>query len=195
MTPGEVEGLRLIVSAEELEVRITELANAISADYAGKRPVFVTILKGATQFLADLTMRCSIDLEIDFMSISSFGSGRSSSGVVRIEKDLTTDITGRDVVVVEDIVDTGLTLNYLLRVLHARDPLSVSVCALLDKDVRRIVDLPIEYRGFSIPDSFVIGYGLDFEQLYRNIDAIYEVVDVDRLIASPDAFVAGLFGH
>lgn len=193
--PAEApEGLRLVIGSDELRRRVDELGIDLAQRYRGKRPVFVSILKGATHFLADLTRSCPIELEIDFMSISSYGASNTSSGVVRIEKDLATNITGRHVVIVEDIVDTGLTLNYLLRVLQARDPESVAVCALLDKDVRRIVELPIEYRGFSIPDEFVIGYGLDYAQLYRNVDAIYAVEDVEALVHDPTRFVGGFFG-
>lgn len=183
------EGLRLLIDTARLQLRVRELAEELGHEYADKSPVFVTVLKGATQFLVDLTRACRFDMEIDFMSISSYGASHASSGVVRIEKDLSTDITGRHVVVVEDIVDTGLTLNYLLRVLKAREPASVAVCALLDKEVRRIVELPIAYRGFSVPDEYVIGYGLDYAQLYRNIDAVYAVEDVEALVAQPDRFV------
>ncbi len=186
-------GLRLLVSGADLHARIESLAGDLRNDYEGRNPVLITVLKGATPFLADLVRAAGLDLEVDFMSISSYGAGQSASGVVRIEKDLSTDIAGRHVIVVEDIVDTGLTLNYLLRVLKARNPASLEVCSLLDKNVRRIVELPISYRGFSIPDEFVIGYGLDYEQKYRNIDAIYAVEDVSALVADPGRFAPDFF--
>lgn len=187
-------GIERIIATDELQERVAELAAAIARDYEGMRPVFVTVLKGATLFLADLLRSCDVDCEVDFMSISSYGSGTSSSGVVRIEKDLSQSIEGRHVVVIEDIVDTGLTLHYLLRVLRAREPASLEVCTLLDKDVRRIVELPIRYRGFAVPDGFVIGYGLDFAGLYRNVDAIWRVDDVAAMRADPSVWVSDLLG-
>jgi hypoxanthine phosphoribosyltransferase len=187
-------GIERIIAPDELASRVADLGASVARDYAGLQPVFVTVLKGATLFLADLLRSCAIDCEVDFMSISSYGSGTSSSGVVRIEKDLSQSVEGRHVVVVEDIVDTGLTLHYLLRVLRAREPASLEVCTLLDKDVRRIVELPIRYRGFSIPDGFVIGYGLDFAGLYRNTDAIWRVDDVAAMQADPTVWVPTLLG-
>lgn len=191
--PTTSDGLDLLIDAATLTGRIKELAAAISADYRDRDPVLVSVLKGATLFLADLVRMMDIDLEIDFMSISSFGSSATSSGVVRIEQDLSSSIEGRHVVVIEDIVDTGLTLHYLLRVLQARGPASLHVCALFDKDVRRIVELPITYRGFSIPDTFVLGYGLDYVELYRNVAALYAVSDVDALRGTPDRFKQYLY--
>lgn len=189
--PGEevAEGLRELIPSDTLHRRVAELGEQLRRDYDGARPVLVSVLKGATLFLADLARSAATDCEIEFMSISSYGSSQGSSGTVRIEQDLSTDVGGRDVLVVEDIIDTGLTLNYLLRVLKARDPASLRVCTLLDKDVRRIVDLPIDLVGFSIPDCFVIGYGLDYEELYRNVDAVYAVDDPGRLGADPARYV------
>ncbi len=186
------EGLELLIDAATLSQRVAELGADLTRDYAGRCPVLVSVLKGATLFLADLARHLEIDCEVDFMSISSFGAGGASS-VVRIEQDLSGNIEGRDVVVVEDIVDTGLTLQYLMRVLEARRPASLEVCALFDKDVRRIVDLDIAYRGFSIPDTFVIGYGLDHDEVYRNLDSLYSVTDVNALVAVPQRYVGSFF--
>lgn len=184
-----VEGLKLLVPSDRLHARVDELARELRAAYAaGDRPVLVSVLKGATLFLADLVRAAAIDCEVEFMSISSYGSPHANSGTVRIEQDLSTDIAGRHVLVVEDIIDTGLTLNYLLRVLRAREPASLRVCTLLDKDVRRIVDLPIDHVGFAIPDVFVIGYGLDYLEEYRHVDAIYVADDLDALAADPSIY-------
>lgn len=184
-----VEGLKLLVPSDRLHARVDELARELRAAYAaGDRPVLVSVLKGATLFLADLVRAAAIDCEVEFMSISSYGSPHANSGTVRIEQDLSTDIAGRHVLVVEDIIDTGLTLNYLLRVLRAREPASLRVCTLLDKDVRRIVDLPIDHVGFAIPDVFVIGYGLDYLEEYRHVDAIYVADDLDALAANPSLY-------
>ena len=159
----------ILLSGEQVQARVAELGALLAADYAGRDPVLVSVLKGSIIFLADLVRAMPIPLSIDLMEVSSYGASTESSGQVRILKDLSTSIAGRDVIVVEDIIDTGLTLNYLLGVLRARRPLSLEVCVLLDKDVRRIVDLPIAYRGFSIPDRYVVGYGLDHRQLLRNL--------------------------
>ncbi len=144
-------------------------AKQISADYAGERLLLVGVLKGAMFFLSDLMRRLDVDCEVDFMAVASYGSSTDSSGVVRILKDLDASIEGREVLIIEDIVDSGLTLSYLLRTLKARDPASVEVCALLEKPERRKVDLPIRYSGFEIPNKFVIGYGLDHAERYRNL--------------------------
>jgi hypoxanthine phosphoribosyltransferase len=158
-----------LVASEDLDRRVTELAAEISADYEGRELLLVAILKGALPFLADLMRRLSVPCELDFMAVSSYGSSTDSSGVVRILKDLDAPIAGRDVLIVEDIIDSGLTLHYLLKTLKARDPESLEVCALLTKPERRRVDLPIRYVGFEIPNRFAIGYGLDFEERYRNL--------------------------
>jgi len=144
----------------------------VSRDYAGKDLVMVGVLRGAVVFIADLLRNLSVPCEIDFMAVSSYGSSRDSSGVVRILKDLDDSIEGRDVLVVEDIVDSGLTLSYLMRNLQARDPASLEVCALLTKPERRRVEVPIRYTGFEIPNEFVVGYGLDYAQRYRNLDHV-----------------------
>jgi hypoxanthine phosphoribosyltransferase len=158
-----------LVSQEDLERRVRELGAEISRDYAGKELFLVGVLKGAVFFLSDL-MRClEVPCEVDFMAVASYGSSTDSSGVVRILKDLDATIEGKDVLIVEDIIDSGLTLSYLLRTLRAREPRSLEVCALLTKPERREVDLPIRYTGFEIPNRFVIGYGLDHAERYRNL--------------------------
>ena len=161
-----------LVSHEDLTRRIAELGEEISADYEGRDLLMVGVLKGAVLFIADLMRHLTVPCEIDFMAISSYGSQIDSSGVVRILKDLDAPIDGRDVVIVEDIIDSGLTLQYLLRSLRARNPRSLEVCALLTKPERRRVDLPIRYVGFEIPNRFAIGYGLDHAQKYRNLDHV-----------------------
>ena len=170
-TGGHAIGETLIES-DRLHRRVTELGAEIDADYAGRDLVLVGVLKGALIFMSDLMRALSVPCEIDLMAVSSYGSSTNSSGVVRILKDLDTSISGRDVVIVEDIIDSGLTLQYLLRNLRARDPASIEVCALLTKPERRRVDLPIKYVGFEIPDKFAIGYGLDYGQRYRNLDYV-----------------------
>jgi hypoxanthine phosphoribosyltransferase len=162
----------VLISSEQLELRTRELGSEISRDYAGKDLVMVGVLRGAVVFIADLLRQLEVPCEIDFMAVSSYGSSRDSSGVVRILKDLDDSITGRDVLIVEDIVDSGLTLNYLMRTLQARDPASLEVCSLLTKPDRRRVDVPIRYTGFEIPNTFVVGYGLDHAQRYRNLDHV-----------------------
>ncbi len=159
----------VLVPAEDLQRRIGELGAEISRDYEGRDLVMIGVLKGAVLFLADLMRHLTVPCEIDFMAVSSYGSETDSSGVVRILKDLDSSIEGRDVMIVEDIIDSGLTLQYLLRNLRARNPRSVEVCSLLTKPERRRVELPIRYVGFEIPNRFVIGYGLDHEQRYRNL--------------------------
>jgi hypoxanthine phosphoribosyltransferase len=162
----------VLVTEEDLQRRVAELAAEVSRDYEGKRLLLVAILKGAVPFLADLMRGLEIDCELDFMAVSSYGSATDSSGVVRILKDLEEPIAERDVLIVEDIIDSGLTLQYLLRNLQAREPASLEVCALLTKPERRRVDLPIRYVGFEIPNRFAIGYGLDYDQRYRNLSHV-----------------------
>jgi hypoxanthine phosphoribosyltransferase len=159
----------ILVSAEDLQRRITELAAEISKDYAGRDLVLVGVLKGAVFFLSDLMRQLEIPCEVDFMAVASYGSATKSSGVVRILKDLDAVIEGRDVLIVEDIVDSGLTLQYLLRNLAGRNPRSLEVCALLIKPERQKVDLQARYVGFEIPNRFAIGYGLDHGERYRNL--------------------------
>src|ERR1700704_6865209 len=165
----EPEVGEVLVNAEELKRRVAELGEEISRDYAGRRLLLVGVLKGAVFFLSDLMRYIDIPVEFDFMAVASYGSAADSSGVVRILKDLDIVIAGRDVLIVEDIVDSGLTLQYLLRNLGSRDPGSLEVCALLTKPERRKVDLPTRYVGFEIPDRFVVGYGLDYAERYRNL--------------------------
>jgi len=162
----------VLVSSEELQLRVAELGAEISSDYAGRDLVVVGVLKGAVLFIADLMRQLTVPCEVDFMAVSSYGSATDSSGVVRILKDLDAPIEGRDVLIVEDIVDSGLTLQYLVRNLRARTPGSLEVCALLTKPERRRVELPIRYVGFEIPNRYVIGYGLDYAQRYRNLSYV-----------------------
>ncbi len=171
----EVEMLKddvgeILITEEELRTRVAELGQEISADYQGKDLLMVCILRGAVIFLSDLIRQITIPHEIDFMAVSSYGGTRTeSSGIVRILMDLTTSIEGRDVLIVEDIVDTGLTLSYIIDNLQTRHPASLRVCVLLDKRERRQVDVPLDYVGFVIPDRFVVGYGLDYDERYRNL--------------------------
>jgi hypoxanthine phosphoribosyltransferase len=159
----------ILVESEELQNRVRELAAEISRDYADRDLVLIGVLKGAVFFLSDLMRQLDVPCEVDFMAVASYGSATKSSGVVRILKDLDAVIEGRDVLIVEDIVDSGLTLQYLLRNLGARNPRSLEVCALLTKPQRRKVHLPTRYVGFEIPNRFVIGYGLDHQEHYRNL--------------------------
>ena len=159
----------VLIDRDALQRRIHELGEEISNDYAGRDLLLVGVLKGAVFFMADLMRNLTIPCEIDFMAISSYGDSTDSSGVVRILKDLDINIEGRDVLVVEDIIDSGLTLSYLMRNLEAREPASLEICALLTKPERREIDVPVRYVGFEIPNRFVIGYGLDFAERYRNL--------------------------
>ena len=159
----------ILVQRDELAHRVRELGERLSADYAGRDLLLIGVLKGAVFFLSDLMRHLEVPCEVDFMAVASYGSSTDSSGVVRILKDLDVSIEGREVVIVEDIVDSGLTLSYLLRTLRARDPASLEVCALLTKPERRKIDLPIRYVGFEIPNRFVIGYGLDHAERFRNL--------------------------
>ena len=162
----------VLLTGEQIQARVAELGAQLAADYAGRDPVLVSVLKGSIVFLADLVRRTEIPLSIDLMEVSSYGASTESSGQVRILKDLSMAIDGRDVIVVEDIIDTGLTLNYLMRYLHDKGPASIRICCLLDKPARRLADITIDYRGFTIPDRFVIGYGLDYDERYRNLPYI-----------------------
>ncbi len=163
---------QVLLSGEQIQARVAQLGAQLGADYAGRDPVLVSVLKGSIVFLADLVRQMEIPLSIDLMEVSSYGASTESSGQVRILKDLSMAIDGRDVIVVEDIIDTGLTLNYLLRYLHDKGPASIRICCLLDKPARRLADISIDYRGFTIPDRFVIGYGLDYDERYRNLPYI-----------------------
>jgi hypoxanthine phosphoribosyltransferase len=168
---SENETEKVLIPQDRLQKRVSELGSEISQAYEHKELLLVAILKGSFMFAADLMRALTIESSIDFMAISSYGQ-QKSSGVVRITKDLDESIEGRNVLLVEDIVDTGLTANYLLQALRRRGPASVEICALLDKSARRIIDLPIGYRGFDIPDVFVVGYGMDYQQRYRNLPHI-----------------------
>jgi hypoxanthine phosphoribosyltransferase len=159
----------ILVQADELQHRIKEMAAEVSRDYAGRDLLLIGVLKGAVFFLSDLMRHLDIPCEVDFMAVASYGSSTDSSGVVRILKDLDAPLEGRNVLIVEDIVDSGLTLQYLMRTLEARGPASLEVCALLTKPERRKVEMPARYVGFEIPDKFAIGYGLDYAERYRNL--------------------------
>jgi len=163
----------LVVSEADLQRRIRELGAQITRDYAGRPPLLVGVLKGACFFLSDLARAIDLPVEIDFMAVSSYGSATRTSGVVRIVKDLDADLAGRHVLVVEDIIDSGLTLNYLRRYLQARHPASLEICALLVKEEEQRVDLALRYLGFTIPPDFVVGYGLDVDERYRNLSAVH----------------------
>ncbi|MDP1809372.1 MAG: hypoxanthine phosphoribosyltransferase [Actinomycetota bacterium] len=162
---------RVLFSAEDISAVVNKLGLEITRDYEGRRPLLVSVLRGGLIFLADLARRIDLPLSVDFMAVSTYGPA-VTTGVVQVLKDLDELITGRDVIVIEDIIDTGLTLNYLLQILRARQPASLEVCTLLDKSVRRIANIHIAYKGFDVPDVFVVGYGLDFEQRYRNLPFI-----------------------
>jgi hypoxanthine phosphoribosyltransferase len=170
MMHADVE--EILLSGDEVQARVAELGAQLAADYDGREPVLVSVLKGSIIFLADLVRAMPIPLSIDLMEVSSYGTSTESSGQVRILKDLSTSIEGREVIVVEDIIDTGLTLNYLLRYLHDKGPASIRICCLLDKPARRLAPIEIDYRGFTIADRFVIGYGLDYGERYRNLPYI-----------------------
>ena len=163
---------RVLFSEAELKTRVAELGAQITADYQGKQPVIISVLRGSYIFMADLTRSIDLPCTIDIMAVSSYGSGTTSSGQVRIVKDLSENIEGRDVLVVEDILDSGNTLSYLLKLLQARHVASVKLCTLLDKPSRRTRDIKADYVGYSVPDLFVVGYGLDYAEKYRNLPYI-----------------------
>ena len=159
----------ILIDEETLAARVAELGVEVSSDYQGRDLLLIGVLKGAVFFMADLMRHLTVPCEVDFMAISSYGDATDSSGIVRILKDLDINIEGRDVLVVEDIIDSGLTLSYLMRNLESREPASLEVCALLTKPARREIDVPVRYVGFEIPNRFVVGYGLDFAERYRNL--------------------------
>ena len=160
----------ILLEEAQIQAKVAELGRRISADYAGREVTLVSVLKGALPFMADLMRQLTIPVRIDLMEVSSYGgTATESSGLVRIIKDLSSSIDGRDVLLVEDIIDTGLTLNYLVRYLRGKNPASLRICTLLDKPARRLVEIPVDYVGFTIPDQFVVGYGLDYNELYRNL--------------------------
>jgi hypoxanthine phosphoribosyltransferase len=172
----------VLISAEEIEDKVREIGARITEDYKGEKLLLIGILRGAVVVMSDLMRNIDLQCELDFMDISSYGTGTSSSGVVRILKDLEEDITDRHVLIVEDIIDTGLTLSYLLRSLQARKPASLEICALLSKPSRRRAELDVRYLGFEVPDEFVVGYGLDYAGAYRNLP--------DICVLKPEIFAA-----
>ena len=160
----------VLLTEEQIQAKVKELGRQISADYDGRQLTLVSVLKGSLPFMADLMRAMTIPLRIDLMEVSSYGGASTeSSGLVRILKDLSASIQGEEVLIVEDIIDTGLTLNYLVRYLRGKNPASLRICTLLDKPARRLVEIPVDYIGFTIPDQFVVGYGLDYGELYRNL--------------------------
>ena len=166
------ETTRILIPEDKVDERIAQLGEQISKDYEGKQVHLIGILKGSIFFICELAKRITVPVTLDFMSVSSYGAGTKSSGVVKLIKDLDEPIEGKDVLVVEDIIDSGHTLSYLLKNLSSRNPASIRLCTLLDKPERREVDVEVDYQGFSIPDEFVIGYGLDYDQRYRNLPYI-----------------------
>ena len=166
------EKISVLLSEEEVDARIKAIGEQISKDYEGKQIHMICILKGGTFFMCELAKRISVPVSLDFMAVSSYGGDTKSSGVVKIVKDLDEAIQGKDVLVVEDIIDSGRTLSYLLEMLRDRKPASLRLCTLLDKPDRRVIDVPVDYTGFQIPDEFVVGYGLDYDQKYRNLPYI-----------------------
>ena len=166
------ETIRILIPEDKVDERIAQLGEQISQDYAGKQVHLIGILKGSIFFICELAKRITVPVTMDFMSVSSYGAGTKSSGVVKLIKDLDEPINGKDVLIVEDIIDSGRTLNYLLKNLSSRQPNSIRLCTMLDKPERREVDVEVDYMGFRIPDEFVIGYGLDYDQRYRNLPYI-----------------------
>ena len=175
------EKIRVLIDEAQVDLRIREIGEQISMDYAGKKVHLICVLKGGVFFLCELAKRITVPVTLDFMSVSSYGAGTSSSGVVKIVKDLDESLEGKDVVVVEDIIDSGRTLSYLIEILKKRRPNSIRLCTLLDKPERRVVDnVRVDYCGFHIPDEFVVGYGLDYAQQYRNLPYIGVVETEER---------------
>ena len=172
------ERIRVLLSEEEVNERIRQIGEQISKDYEGRQVHLICVLKGGSFFMCELAKRITVPVSLDFMSVSSYGGGTKSSGVVKIVKDFGEPLDGKDVIVVEDIVDSGRTLSYLLELLGKRNPKSLALCTMLDKPERRVVDVKVDYTGFNIPDEFVVGYGLDYDQRYRNLPYI-GVVEFD----------------
>ncbi|MBQ8596634.1 MAG: hypoxanthine phosphoribosyltransferase [Lachnospiraceae bacterium] len=166
------ERIKVLLTEEEVDAKIREIGEQISKDYEGKEVHLICVLKGGSFFMCELAKRITVPVSFDFMSVSSYGGGTSSSGVIKIVKDLDETIMGKDVIVVEDIVDSGRTLSYLMELLKSRQPASLRLCTLLDKPDRRVVQVPVDYTCFQIPDEFVVGYGLDYAQKYRNLPYI-----------------------
>jgi hypoxanthine phosphoribosyltransferase len=180
-----------VVDRSAIQSRVADLGRSISDDYEGKVPILVGVLSGSLPFMADLARAMTIDLEVDFLSVSRFGQG----GRVRIAMDTATSLENRHVLVVEDIVDTGLTLSFLRELLEARDVASIATVTLLDKAPRRIVEVPLEYRGFEVGDEFLLGYGLDWEGRYRNMPSLWAVFDLAAFQEEPDRLAASVYGH
>ena len=164
--------IKVLLSESEVNHRIKEIGEQISQDFAGKKVHLICVLKGGVFFTCELAKRITVPVSLDFMSVSSYGAGTSSSGIVKIVKDLDQPLEGKDVIIVEDIIDSGRTLSYLMDILKKRNPNSMTLCTLLDKPERRVVDVKVDYVGFNIPDEFVVGYGLDYDQEYRNLPYI-----------------------
>ena len=173
------EKINVLIPEEEIDKRVREVAEQINKDYAGKSIHLICILKGSVFFMCELAKRITVPVSMDFMSVSSYGDGTKSSGIVKIAKDLDETLEGKDVIVIEDIIDSGRTLYYLLEVLQKRQPNSLRLCTLLDKPDRRVKDVKVDYVGFAIPDEFVVGYGLDYAQKYRNLPYIGIVEGVE----------------
>lgn len=173
------ETIRVLISEEEVDTKIKEMAAAISKDYAGKQVHLLCILKGSVFFMCELAKRLTVPVSMDFMSVSSYGDGTKSSGIVKIAKDLDESLENKHVIIVEDIIDSGRTLSYLYNVLEKRKPASMKICTLLDKPERRVCDVEVSYVAFQIPDEFVVGYGLDYAQRYRNLPYIGVVEGVE----------------
>ena len=173
------ESIKVLISEQDVDARIEELGKQISEDYAGKQVHLICILKGSVFFMCELAKRITVPVSMDFMSVSSYGDGTSSSGIVKIAKDLDETLEGKEVIVIEDIIDSGRTLYYLMDVLMQRRPKSMKLCTLLDKPDRRVKDVKVDYVGFAIPDEFVVGYGLDYAQKYRNLPYIGVVEGVE----------------
>jgi hypoxanthine phosphoribosyltransferase len=166
------ERIKVVFTEEQVDARIKQIGEQISKDYAGKSVHLICVLKGGSLFMCELAKRITVPVSFDFMSVSSYGGDTKSSGVVKIVKDLDESIRGKEVIIVEDIIDSGRTLSYLIELLGQRNPKSISLCTLLDKPDRRVVEVPVDYTGFEIPDKFVVGYGLDYNQKYRNLPYI-----------------------
>ncbi len=178
MDKNMAPNIRVMISEDDLNEKIRLIGEQISKDYAGKEVHLVCVLKGGVYFATELSKRITVPVSVDFMSVSSYGGGTVSSGIVKIVKDLDEPLEGKDVIVVEDIVDSGRTLSYLMEMLRKREPNSLALCTLLDKPDRRVIEVPVDYTGFQIPDEFVVGYGLDYDQHYRNLPYI-GVVELD----------------
>lgn len=174
------EHIKVMLTEKEVDARIQAIGEQISRDYAGKQPHLVCVLKGGSFFMCELAKRITVPVSLDFMSVSSYGGNTKSSGVVKIVKDLDEPLKDKDVIIVEDIVDSGRTLSYLMELLQQRGPRSLALCTLLDKPERRVVEVNVDYTGFEIPDKFVVGYGLDFDQRYRNLPYIGFIEDEEE---------------